>query len=83
VVAYGVFPQALPAFVSYTLYRWECAIRASAILGFVGAGGLGQQIELSMRMFNFHEVLTLLAMLWLLVAAVDALSGVARRALVR
>jgi phosphonate transport system permease protein len=82
-VAYGVFPQALPAFVSYTLYRWECAIRASAILGFVGAGGLGQQIELSMRMFNFHEVLTLLGLLWLLVAGVDTLSGVVRRVVVR
>lgn len=81
-VAYGVLPQALPAFVSYTLYRWECAIRASAILGFVGAGGLGQQIELSMRMFNFHEALTLLGMLWVLVAAVDALSAWIRRAVV-
>ena len=82
-VAYGVLPQALPAFVSYTLYRWECAIRASAILGFVGAGGLGQQIELSMRMFNFSEVLTLLGILWVLVAGVDALSGLIRRAIVR
>ncbi len=82
-VTYGVLPQALPAFVSYTLYRWECAIRASAILGFVGAGGLGQQIELSMRMFNFHEVLTLLGILWVLVAGVDTLSGVIRRAVVR
>ncbi len=82
-VMYGVLPQALPAFISYTLYRWECAIRASAILGFVGAGGLGQQIELSMRMFNFHEVLTLLGILWALVVSVDAISGVIRRAVVR
>lgn len=83
VVAYGLLPQAVPTFISYTLYRWECAIRASAILGFVGAGGLGQQIELSMRMFDFHEVLTLLGILWALVAAVDALSGLMRRAVVR
>jgi phosphonate transport system permease protein len=82
-VLYGVFPQALPAFISYTLYRWECAIRASAILGFVGAGGLGQQIELSMRMFNFHEVLTLLVMVGGLVAGVDAISAVIRRRVVR
>jgi phosphonate transport system permease protein len=75
VVFYGLVPQALPTFVSYTLYRWECAIRASAILGFVGAGGLGTQIELSMRMFQFDEVLTLLAMLFALVAAVDFVSG--------
>ncbi|MBI2216780.1 MAG: phosphonate ABC transporter, permease protein PhnE [Candidatus Rokubacteria bacterium] len=75
VILYGLVPQALPTFVSYTLYRWECAIRASAILGFVGAGGLGQQIELSMRMFQFDEVLTLLMMLFVLVAAVDVVSA--------
>ncbi len=75
VVLYGLLPQALPHVVSYTLYRWECAIRASAVLGFVGAGGLGQQVELSMRMFQFDEVLTLLAALFLLVAAVDVISA--------
>lgn len=75
---YGWFPQALPNFVSYTLYRWECAVRASAILGLVGAGGLGQQIEISMRMFNFNEVLTILIILFLMVAAVDYLSAKVR-----
>ena len=74
-VMYGLLPQALPNVISYTLYRWECAIRASAILGFVGAGGLGQQVELSMRMFQFNEVITILALLFLLVASVDLLSG--------
>ena len=75
VVLYGLVPQALPNVVAYALYRWECAIRASAILGFVGAGGLGQQIELSMRMFQFNEVFTLLAILFVLVAGVDFVSG--------
>ena len=75
VVLYGLLPEALPHVVSYTLYRWECAIRASAIMGFVGAGGLGQQIELSMRMFQFDEVITLLGILLLLVGAVDFVSG--------
>ena len=75
---YGWLPQVLPNFVSYTLYRWECAVRASAILGLVGAGGLGQQIEISMRMFNFHEVLTLLIILFLMVAAVDYISAKVR-----
>ncbi len=74
-VLYGLVPQALPNMLAYTLYRWECAIRASAILGFVGAGGLGQQIELSMRMFQFDEVLTLLAILFVLVATIDFISG--------
>ncbi len=75
VILYGLVPQALPHVIAYTLYRWECAIRASAILGFVGAGGLGQQIELSMRMFQFDEALTLLGILFGLVAAVDFISG--------
>ncbi|HWP58489.1 MAG TPA: phosphonate ABC transporter, permease protein PhnE [Candidatus Acidoferrales bacterium] len=75
---YGWLPQVLPNFISYTLYRWECAVRASAILGLVGAGGLGQQIEISMRMFNFSEVLTLLAILFFMVAAVDFISAKVR-----
>jgi phosphonate transport system permease protein len=82
-VMYGLLPQALPNVISYTLYRWECAIRASAILGFVGAGGLGQQVELSMRMFQFNEVITILAVLFVLVASVDLLSGKIRAWVVR
>ena len=75
---YGWLPQALPNFVSYTLYRWECAVRASAILGLVGAGGLGTQIEISMRMFNFSEVLTILIILFFMVAGVDYISAKVR-----
>jgi phosphonate transport system permease protein len=50
-------------------------------LGLVGAGGLGQQIEISMRMFNFHEILTLLIILFFMVAAVDFISAKVRAAL--
>ncbi len=83
VALYGLLPQALPNVISYTLYRWECAIRASAILGFVGAGGLGQQVELFMRMFQFNEVVTVLGLLFLLVAGVDLVSGRIRARVVR
>ena len=82
-IAYSMLPAALPALVSYTLYRWECAIRTSAVLGFVGAGGLGQQIELSLRMFNFREVASLLIGLWLFVVLVEATSAIVRRMLIR
>jgi phosphonate transport system permease protein len=81
ILLYAMLPQSLPQLLSYTLYRWECAIRASAILGFVGAGGLGQQIELSMRMFQLHEVITLVVILFVLVAGVDVISERARRAI--
>jgi phosphonate transport system permease protein len=78
-VFYGYLPLALPDLISYTLYRWECGIRAAVVLGFVGAGGIGQELELSMRMFDYHEVATLIIILCLLVAMVDIISGWIRR----
>jgi phosphonate transport system permease protein len=80
-LAYGFLPQVFAHMVSYSLYRWECAIRSAAILGLVGAGGLGQQIELSMRMFQYHETSTILIVVFALVTAVDHLSTVIRKAL--
>lgn len=76
---YGMWPVALPELVSYSVYRWECAVRASVIMGFVGAGGLGQQMELSMRMLNGGEVSTILAIFLLLVVLADAISAFLRR----
>jgi len=78
---YGLLPQNAAELTSYTVYRWECAIRSSAVLGFVGAGGLGQQMDSSMKMFNGGEVATMLAVFVLLVAAADRLSAWLRRVL--
>lgn len=80
-LVYGFLPQVFAHLVSYSLYRWECAIRSAAILGLVGAGGLGQQIELSMRMFQYHETSTILIIVFALVTAVDHLSTMIRKAL--
>jgi phosphonate transport system permease protein len=80
-LVYGFLPQVFAHLVSYSLYRWECAIRSAAILGLVGAGGLGQQIELSMRMFQYHETSTILIIVFALVTAVDHLSTLIRKAL--
>ena len=71
---YGTLPSCLPELVSYTVYRWECAIRSSVILGFVGAGGLGQQMELSMRMLAGGEVLSFLLVFVGLVWLADQIS---------
>ncbi len=76
---YGIWPVALPELVSYTVYRWECAVRASVIMGFVGAGGLGQQMELSMRMMKGGEVSTILVVFLLLVVFADMVSAGLRR----
>lgn len=78
---YGLLPQNAAELTSYTVYRWECAIRSSAVLGFVGAGGLGQQLDSSMKMFNGSEVSTMLLVFVALVAATDRLSAALRKAL--
>jgi phosphonate transport system permease protein len=78
---YGLLPQNAAELTSYTVYRWECAIRSSAVLGFVGAGGLGQQMDASMKMFNGGEVSTMLIVFVLLVVGTDRLSAWLRRVL--
>ncbi len=76
---YALLPQNAAELASYTVYRWECAIRSSAVLGFVGAGGLGQQMDASMKMFNGGEVATILIVLMILVALADWVSSWLRR----
>ena len=78
---YGALPDAAAELVSYTIYRWECAIRGSAIMGFVGAGGLGQRMDESTKMMAGGEVATMLLMFVLLVAAADLVSTLLRRRL--
>lgn len=75
---YGVLPNAAGEMLSYSIYRWECAIRSSVVMGFVGAGGLGMQIELSMRMFAGGEVASMLLTFLLLVLLADQISRLLR-----
>jgi phosphonate transport system permease protein len=78
---YALLPQNAAELTSYTVYRWECAIRSSAVLGFVGAGGLGQQMDASMKMFNGSEVSTMLIVFMLLVWLADKASAWLRKEL--
>ena len=79
ILLYGILPQAGPQFLAYALYRWEVNIRAAAILGFVGAGGLGQRIHLAISLFLDHQLLTLIFTIYIMVTVVDLLSGWLRR----
>lgn len=81
VFAYATLPQALPQFLSYALYRWENNIRAAAILGVVGAGGLGQMLMFHLSLFQMQRVATVVVAIIALVAVVDAISALLRRAL--
>lgn len=78
---YGALPESASELVSYTVYRWECAIRGSVVMGFVGAGGLGQRMDESMKMLAGGEVATMLMIFVLLVACADWVSKLLRRRL--
>lgn len=70
----GIWPQALPKVTAYTLYSFECCVRAASILGFVGAGGIGYEISLSIRLFEYRQVMTLILAFVLLLAVTDMVS---------
>ena len=79
---FGRLPQAMSGFTSLTLYQWECNIRSATILGFVGAGGIGQQILISMNLFDYPKVATLVGATIIVVLLVDRFSAAVRRRLV-
>ena len=83
VLAYAVLPQVVPQLLSYTLYRWENNIRAAAVLGVVGAGGLGQLLAFHLGLFQMAETGTVLAAMLVLVFGVDLASHALRQALTR
>lgn len=79
--AYGLLPHGFPFLVSYGFYRFECALRAAAILGLIGAGGLGYQILLSLQSLRYEQVWTFLYALIALVGVTDACSSLVNRRL--
>jgi phosphonate transport system permease protein len=72
---YATLPVVLPQLASYTLYRWENNIRAAAVLGVVGAGGLGQLLYYHMGLLQFRDAGTVLVAMIVLVAIVDTISA--------
>jgi phosphonate transport system permease protein len=78
---YALVPSTGQELASYTVYRWECAVRASVVMGFVGAGGLGQLMDQSMKMLNGGEASTILLTFLVLVIVADAMSVVIRKVL--
>jgi phosphonate transport system permease protein len=82
ILRFGVIPQVMPLAISYILYRLETNIRAAAILGFVGAGGIGFYIQTYLRMMNYRAASCVLLVLVVMVMAVDFASSQIRKALV-
>lgn len=79
---YAALPQILPQLMSYTLYRWENNIRAAAILGVVGAGGLGQMLKYHLSLFQMQQAASVIIAMLLMIIAVDGASFWLRRKLI-
>ena len=77
----AIWPQAASNVTAYTLYSFECCLRAASVLGFIGAGGIGYEINVSLRLFEYGQVLTLLLTLIAMVAVTDMVSRTLRRRL--
>ena len=76
---YGTLPMVWPQLASYSLYRWENNIRMATVLGFVGAGGLGQQLYIHLSLFQESQAATVILAMLVLVIGVDSLSALVRR----
>lgn len=78
---YGTMPNVVPQLIAYTLYRWEINIRMAAILGVVGAGGLGQMLYFSLSLFQQQQAMTVIIAMLILVVIVDGASAWLRKRL--
>ena len=82
VVRTGVLPTVLPEYVAYGLYVFELNIRASVVLGLVGAGGIGRVVEAQRQYFRFDRVLGVLVLIFIVVFVIEQISVAIRRRLV-
>ena len=82
VVRTGMLPTVLPAYVAYALYVFELNIRASVVLGLVGAGGIGRVLEAQRQFFKFDRILGILVLIFVVVWIVDQISVALRKRLV-
>jgi len=72
---FGVLPQSLPGVLSYGLLRFEINVREASVLGIVGAGGIGEELYLAVRQFEYQDISAILVLILLTVAAIDLLCG--------
>ena len=81
VITHAVMPQVLPQLADITIYRWEYHFRASAVLGIVGAGGIGFELIAALRIIRYDQVSAILLTILLCVIVVDGIGARLRKAL--
>ena len=79
VIMFGILPNVLPNIMSVTLLYWEFSSRAATILGLVGAGGIGLTLTHAIQDFNYHEAMTCLIVIVLILAVIDRISAYLRK----
>ena len=79
---WGMVPQVLPTVIGYWLFRFEINVRASAVLGLIGAGGIGGELVSQLNFRNFPQVGAVLLMVIAMVMIIDTISGFARRRII-
>lgn len=79
VTMFGILPQIMPETLSQAFYRLEVNVRASLVLGFIGAGGLGHELFLSFRIMRYQEVIIQVAAILLMISLVDYVSAFVRK----
>ncbi|WP_241657725.1 PhnE/PtxC family ABC transporter permease [Anaerobacillus alkaliphilus] len=82
IIWFGAIPQILPQYVSYSLYVLEINVRASVVLGFVGAGGVGLILKQQLSLFNYGNVSTIIFLTFVGVTVIDVVSTNVRKRLV-
>jgi phosphonate transport system permease protein len=71
IIRFAVMPQVLPNFISYTLLRFEINVRAASVIGFVGAGGIGQELMLVIRQFIYQDISAIVLLIIFIVILID------------
>lgn len=82
VIWYGLVPQVLPQFTSFVLYVFEINIRASVVLGLVGAGGIGLTLDRELNFYNYPNAMAIIILIFIVVIAIEFISNKIREALI-
>lgn len=82
VLWFAILPEVMPAFMSYTLYRFEISVRSAAILGIVGAGGIGAPLIFALNGHSWDRVGIILWGIIIMVTIIDYISGSIRKRLI-
>jgi phosphonate transport system permease protein len=78
-IAFGIIPQVIPLWISYSLYRFESNVRSASVVGMVGAGGIGALLWDAIRSFNYGATAAMLIVLIVVVSVLDCASAVVRK----